>query len=152
MRVDRRDQPRPAPRPFGRGASAKTSTTASTSFPIRVPPLRERTEDIPPLVWAILGELNARMGKKITQVSRRTMEALQRHAWPGNVRELRNVLEHAAIVTSGDTVRVPVLDEAMRRRRRRRRWPTSNATTFSGCSSGRDGASRGPTARPKSSA
>ena len=80
-------------------------------FPIRVPPLRDRTEDIPALVWAILGELNVRMGKKITQVSRKTMEALQRHAWPGNVRQLRNVLEHAAIVTSGDTVRVPVLGD-----------------------------------------
>jgi transcriptional regulator with GAF, ATPase, and Fis domain len=68
-------------------------------FPIRIPPLRERKQDIPPLVWAILGELNTRMGKRITQVPRRTMEALQRQSWPGNVRELRNVLEHAVIVT-----------------------------------------------------
>ena len=68
-------------------------------FPIRVPPLRERAEDIPPLVWTFLEEFSARMGKKITQVPRRTMEALQRHPWPGNVRELRNVIEHGAIVT-----------------------------------------------------
>ena len=81
-------------------------------FPIRVPPLRERKEDIPPLVWAILGELNARMGKRITQVSRRTMEVLQRQAWPGNVRELRNVLEHAVIVTSGETLAPPTFDDA----------------------------------------
>jgi DNA-binding NtrC family response regulator len=80
-------------------------------FPIRVPALRERMEDIPALVWAILTELNARMGKKINQVPRRTMEALQRRAWPGNVRELRNVLEHAAIVTAGETLRVPLLDD-----------------------------------------
>ena len=81
-------------------------------FPIRVPPLRERIEDIPPLVWAILGELNTRMGKQVTQVPRTTMEALQRHAWPGNVRELRNVLEHAAIVSPGATLAVPTLDGA----------------------------------------
>ena len=81
-------------------------------FPLRIPPLRERQEDIPPLVWAILGELNARMGKRITQVSRKTMEALQRQSWPGNVRELRNVLEHAVIVTAGETLAPPVFDDA----------------------------------------
>ena len=79
-------------------------------FPIRVPPLRERRDDIPSLVWALLNELNARMGKKITQVPRKTMDTLQRHAWPGNVRELRNVLEHAAIVASGATLRVPMVE------------------------------------------
>jgi len=81
-------------------------------FPISVPPLRERAEDIPLLVWRFLEELSSRMGKKITQIPRRTMEALQRHSWPGNVRELRNVIEHGAIVTTGDTLRVPLLDEA----------------------------------------
>jgi len=81
-------------------------------FPIRVPPLRERAEDIPLLVWTFLEECSSRMGKKITQVPRRTMEALQRHRWPGNVRELRNVIEHGAILTNGDTLKVPVLDDA----------------------------------------
>jgi PAS domain S-box-containing protein len=81
-------------------------------FPIRVPPLRERAEDIPLLVWTFLEELSARMGKKITQVPRKAMEALQRHPWPGNVRELRNVIEHAAILTTGDTLRMPALDDA----------------------------------------
>jgi PAS domain S-box-containing protein len=80
-------------------------------FPIRVPPLRERTEDLPALVWTFLEEFCTRMGKKITQVPRKTMEALQSHAWPGNIRELRNVIEHGAIVTNGDTLRVPMLDE-----------------------------------------
>ena len=80
-------------------------------FPILVPPLRERPEDIPLLVWAFLEEFCARMGKKITQVPRRTMEALQRYPWPGNVRELRNVIEHSAIVTTGETLRVPMLDD-----------------------------------------
>jgi formate hydrogenlyase transcriptional activator len=81
-------------------------------FPIHVPPLRQRTEDIPPLVWSFLRDLCARMGKKITQVPRSTMEALQRAPWPGNVRELRNVIEHGAIVTTGDTLIVPMLAEA----------------------------------------
>jgi PAS domain S-box-containing protein len=80
-------------------------------FPIRVPPLRERAEDIPLLVWTFLEQLCARMGKKITQVPRKTMDALQRHPWPGNVRELRNVIEHGAIVTTGDTLSVPSLGD-----------------------------------------
>jgi formate hydrogenlyase transcriptional activator len=81
-------------------------------FPIRVPPLRERVEDIPLLVWAFLEEFSSRMGKRITQVPRGTMEALQRCAWPGNVRELKNVIERAAIVTTGETLRVPMLEDA----------------------------------------
>jgi transcriptional regulator with GAF, ATPase, and Fis domain len=81
-------------------------------FPIRVPALRERAEDIPLLVWTFLEELSSRMGKRITQVPRKTMEALQRHSWPGNVRELKNVIEHGAILTTGDTLRVPMLDDA----------------------------------------
>ena len=78
-------------------------------FPIRMPPLRERPQDIPLLVWVFLEDLSSRMGKKITQVPRAAMEALQRHSWPGNIRELRNVIEHAAIITTGDTLRVPAL-------------------------------------------
>jgi DNA-binding NtrC family response regulator/PAS domain-containing protein len=81
-------------------------------FPIRMPPLRERAEDIPLLVWTFLEDLCSRMGKKITQVPRATMEALQCHSWPGNVRELRNVIEHGAIITPGDTLKVPMLDDA----------------------------------------
>ena len=81
-------------------------------FPIRVPPLRERAEDIPQLVWTFLEEFSTRMGKKITQVPRKTMDALLRHPWPGNVRELRNVIEHGAILTTGDTLRLPMLEEA----------------------------------------
>jgi PAS domain S-box-containing protein len=81
-------------------------------FPIRMPPLRERPEDIPQLVWTFLEDLCSRMGKKITQVPRTTMGALQRHSWPGNVRELRNVIEHGAIITSGDTLKVPALGVA----------------------------------------
>ena len=81
-------------------------------FPIRMPPLRERPADIPLLVWAFLEDLSSRVGKKITQVPRAAMEALQRHSWPGNVRELRNVIEHAVIITTGDTLRMPAPGDA----------------------------------------
>jgi formate hydrogenlyase transcriptional activator len=80
-------------------------------FPIRVPPLRERAEDIPLLVWMFLAEFSTRMGKKITQVPRATMDALTHRPWPGNVRELRNVIEHGAIMTAGETLRVQDLGE-----------------------------------------
>jgi PAS domain S-box-containing protein len=75
-------------------------------FPIEVPPLRERIEDIPPLVWAFVQEFGERMGKSIEIVPRRFMEALQRYPWPGNVRELRNVIERAMIVSSGERLEV----------------------------------------------
>jgi formate hydrogenlyase transcriptional activator len=82
-------------------------------FPIRVPPLRERAEDIPLLVWAFVEEFSSRMGKKITQVPPGTIEALKRHPWPGNVRELRNVIERAAILTTGGTLAMPALGDAV---------------------------------------
>ena len=63
-------------------------------FPIEVPPLRERPEDIPLLVEAFVSEFSGKMGKKIQTVPKKTMEALQRYHWPGNIRELRNVIEH----------------------------------------------------------
>jgi transcriptional regulator with GAF, ATPase, and Fis domain len=75
-------------------------------FPIHLPPLRERLEDIPLLVFAFLEELSSRMGKKITKVPCRVMEMLERHYWPGNIRELRNVIERGIIISSGDTLRV----------------------------------------------
>jgi transcriptional regulator with GAF, ATPase, and Fis domain len=74
-------------------------------FPIYVPPLRERTEDIPMLVMAFLNEFSLKMGKKIKAVDRKTMDALQGYQWPGNIRELRNVIERAVIITTGDRLR-----------------------------------------------
>ena len=75
-------------------------------FPIVLPPLRERLEDIPLLVWAFVREFEKRMGKRIESIPKRVMEALQRHPWPGNARELRNVIEHAMIVSSGKVLDV----------------------------------------------
>jgi formate hydrogenlyase transcriptional activator len=80
-------------------------------FPIAIPPLRERIEDIPMLVFAFMEEFATRMGKKLTKVPRKAMESLQRHAWPGNIRELRNVIEHSVIVSSGDTLKLSILGE-----------------------------------------
>jgi PAS domain S-box-containing protein len=81
-------------------------------FPIEIPPLRERVEDIPLLVFGFMEEFSTRMGKKITKVPRKAMEALQRHSWPGNIRELRNVIEHSVILSSGDTLKLSVVGDA----------------------------------------
>jgi formate hydrogenlyase transcriptional activator len=70
-------------------------------FPIQVPPLRERVEDIPLLVWRFVGEFSKALGKQIDAISRASMVALQRYSWPGNIRELRNVIERAMIVATG---------------------------------------------------
>jgi formate hydrogenlyase transcriptional activator len=70
-------------------------------FPIHVPPLRERTEDIPLLVWHFVSEFSAALGKRIDSIGPATMEQLVRHPWPGNVRELRNLVERAMVVASG---------------------------------------------------
>ena len=70
-------------------------------FPILVPPLRERVEDISALAWSFISEFSAAFGKNIESLSKASLEALQAYAWPGNVRELRNVVERAVIVANG---------------------------------------------------
>jgi formate hydrogenlyase transcriptional activator len=70
-------------------------------FPIQVPPLRLRTEDIPLLVWRFVDEFSKSFGKRIDAISRQNMAALQQYPWPGNIRELRNVVERAMIVAVG---------------------------------------------------
>ena len=77
-------------------------------FPIFVPPLRERVEDIPLLVWRFVDEFSKALAKRIDSIPRETMAALQRHTWPGNVRELRNVVERAMIVATGPKLRIVV--------------------------------------------
>jgi PAS domain S-box-containing protein len=82
-------------------------------FPIPIPPLRERVEDIPVLVWHFLKELGKRMGRKVEGVHAGTMQQFQRYAWPGNVRELRNVIERNLIVNTGAIFRaeIPKLEQ-----------------------------------------
>ncbi|HNS18393.1 MAG TPA: sigma 54-interacting transcriptional regulator [Bacteroidales bacterium] len=73
-------------------------------FPIQIPPLRDRQDDIAPLVWTFVNELVELTGKRIDTIPRKVMEKLTRYSWPGNVRELRNVIEHAMIITTSRTL------------------------------------------------
>jgi formate hydrogenlyase transcriptional activator len=75
-------------------------------FPIRLPPLRERPEDIPLLAWSFVREFGRSMGRKIDSIPRATEQTLMRYPWPGNIRELRNVIERAMILTQGPTLQV----------------------------------------------
>jgi formate hydrogenlyase transcriptional activator len=75
-------------------------------FPITVPPLRERAEDIPILAWSFVQEFSKAMGKRIESIPKDRLQALQRYAWPGNVRELRNVVERAMIVSTGPRLQI----------------------------------------------
>jgi formate hydrogenlyase transcriptional activator len=72
-------------------------------FPIELPPLRERPEDIPLLVQRFIEMFSSRMNKEITYIPDEVLETLQRHDWPGNVRELQNVVERAVILSHSDT-------------------------------------------------
>ena len=86
-------------------------------FPIQVPPLRERVDDIPLLVWRFVEEFSRTFGKRIDAIPRENMAALQQYAWPGNIRELRNVVERAMIVATSPT---PDHCRACSNRRRRK--------------------------------
>jgi formate hydrogenlyase transcriptional activator len=81
-------------------------------FPIEIPPLRERREDIPLLVNYFVSKQSQRMGKQIRSVSKQTMEVLTNHPWRGNVRELSNFIERAVILTRGEELEVPVIELA----------------------------------------
>ncbi len=75
-------------------------------FPIVIPPLRERPEDIPLLVWTFVRQYEKKIGKRIDRIAKKSMESMQRYDWPGNVRELKNVIEHGMIVSTGNTLAV----------------------------------------------
>jgi formate hydrogenlyase transcriptional activator len=75
-------------------------------FPIVIPPLRERAEDIPGLVWQFVDECSKKLGKPVESIPQQSMQRLQRYAWPGNVRELRNVIERAVIVADSPRLTV----------------------------------------------
>ena len=81
-------------------------------FPITVPPLRERREDIPLLVQYFLSKFSQRMRKKIETIPPEGMQALCRYSWPGNIRELEHVIERAVILSPGPVLKVPVFEPA----------------------------------------
>jgi formate hydrogenlyase transcriptional activator len=75
-------------------------------FPIHVPPLRERRDDVPDLVRHFVQHLGRRLGRAVTRVSDATMQLLRGYPWPGNVRELENIVERALLVSTGDALEV----------------------------------------------
>jgi len=77
-------------------------------FPLTIPPLRDRREDIPSLMRTFVDEFAQAFGKRIDAVATESLAALQDYAWPGNVRELRHTIERAMIVTSGPTLTIKI--------------------------------------------
>jgi DNA-binding NtrC family response regulator len=77
-------------------------------FPIHIPALRDRAEDIPLLVWRFVIEFSRAFGKRIDSIARASMATLQQYHWPGNIRELRNVVERAMIVAAGPALTIPL--------------------------------------------
>ena len=83
-------------------------------FPLVLPPLRERRDDIPPLVRHFTQRFARRMGRRIETIPSAVMEALVRYPWPGNIRELQNVIERAVILSPGSSLQVPLGDLEIR--------------------------------------
>ena len=79
-------------------------------FPLVLPPLRERSDDIPPLVRHFTQRFARRMGRRIETIPSAVTEALVRYPWPGNIRELQNVIERAVILSHGTSLQVPLSD------------------------------------------
>jgi formate hydrogenlyase transcriptional activator len=92
-------------------------------LPIRIPPLRERPEDVEPLVGHFVAHFGRRMGKKFRGLSQGSLGRLQGYDWPGNIRELQNVIERACVLAKGPVVDVP--DPALGTRQRRAWHPTT---------------------------
>jgi transcriptional regulator with GAF, ATPase, and Fis domain len=76
-------------------------------FPIEIPPLRDRLEDLPLLTSFFVSRLSKRLGKHVERISKATIGTLAAYDWPGNVRELQSVIEHALIMSPGDKLRLP---------------------------------------------
>ena len=85
-------------------------------FPITLPPLRERTGDVPLLAQYFLQQYSRRMGKNVESIPAETLQTFSRYAWPGNVRELEHFVERAVILTSGSILRVPPLGSKLERK------------------------------------
>lgn len=79
-------------------------------FPVRIPPLRERVDDIPFLVWQFVEQYSKLLDKRIEVITPESMLGLQKYSWPGNIRELRNVIERAMITATGSRLTILVPD------------------------------------------
>ena len=111
-------------------------------FPLVLPPLRERRDDIPPLVRHFTQRFARRMGRRIETIPSAVMEALVRYPWPGNIRELQNVIERAVILSPGPALQIPLSEFKANERPLRlifqavftlwRRRSGSTSCTFSG--------------------
>ena len=97
-------------------------------FPIRLPPLRERAEDIPILVEYLVDRFAKQTGKIIRNVEKQTLQRLTAYDWPGNVRELQNVIERAVVLSEGETF---VIDESWLARKQRKPSTGTAVTTLS---------------------
>lgn len=75
-------------------------------FPVFIPPLRDRKEDIPLLVWSFINEFGKKMGKKIKTIPQKSMGVMLNYSWPGNIRELRNIVEHATIISNNEILNI----------------------------------------------
>ena len=93
-------------RAMGEGRFREDLYYRLAEFPIRIPPLRERREDIPLLVWSVIERRRLDLGRSVERVPKRVMDALVSYAWPGNVRELENVIGRALILSPGSTLRM----------------------------------------------
>lgn len=83
-----------------------------SSFPIEIPPLRERLEDIPLLAFHFVAKHSKASNKNINRISNSEMKKLLEYSWPGNIRELENVIENAVILSDGETLTIPALEDA----------------------------------------
>ena len=104
-------------------------------FPITVPPLRDRREDIPMLVRHFAQQFARRMKKNVENISSETMDTLTRYDWPGNIRELQNLIERAVILSKGPTLDVPV--EALSSRREPAAPSAASVSSSANLSTGR---------------
>ena len=102
-------------------------------FPIQIPPLRDRKDDIPMLVQYLIERYSKRAGKKFRNISNKSLAVLQEYEWPGNIRELQNVVERAVVLCDGETFSV---DESWLKRDSRR--SSGPAIPFAGTISNRE--------------
>ncbi len=114
-----------------------------STVPLRVPPLRERTEDIPMLVQHFLSRLSQDCGRGEVAADQSAMDALQRYSWPGNIRELRNVLERAVLIAEHNqlTYAAPSIPEFYSHRaiadaRHYRHFETNGMRLYKSCLAG----------------